>query len=324
MSPMLVPPDLALYRHELAALIQRYTGTDGTHDTAIPELRLRRSSVHIEPTHSILIPSLCIIAQGAKVAMLAEESYYYDDSSYLVTPVHLPVTGKVIEATAEVPYLSLQLTLHPDRILEIIHETDWQWDGHTGRGILVGQTPLSLLEAAVRLVRLLDTPEDIPVLAPLIIREIIYRVLKDEQGALIAQFSFPGSHASRVLQVIQRIHHDYAQPMQIEQLAHEVNLSPSALHKHFKKVTAMSPLQYQKVIRLQAARRLLLIENKEAADAGFQVGYESPSQFSREYARMFGRPPISDRRHLWEVAARTVGTDNQSFFAASPMNIYTE
>lgn len=307
MNPLSASPDISVHLQELAALIERHTGTDGTHVTAIPELRLRRSSRRIEPTHSVLVPSLCIIAQGAKMATLADESYHYDASSYLVTPVHLPVSGKITEASPDTPYLSLQLTLNPEQVLDIIRESNLQWDGQTGRGILVSRSAPPLLESALRLVRLLGTPEDIPVLAPLMIREIIYRVLKDEQGACIAQFSFPGSHAHSVLRTIQRIHQDYARPLQIEQLAREVHLSPSALHKHFKKVTAMSPLQYQKAIRLQSARRLLLTEHMEAADAGFRVGYESPSQFSREYARMFGRPPISDMRHLRE----NVGTANE-------------
>lgn len=298
MDQLLEHSDISIYHHELVTLIHKYTPTDDTHTTAIPELRFRRSSCAIEPTHSILMPSLCIIAQGAKIASLAGENYYYDACSYLITPIHLPVTGKITEATADVPYLSLQLTLNPDQILEIIRESDLQWNGQTGRGMLVGQSTTSLLEIILRLVRLLDTPEDITVLAPLMIREIIYRVLKSDQGAQVAQFSFPGSHANCVLQAIQRIHHEYDQPLQIEQLSKDVNLSSSALHKHFKKVTAMSPLQYQKIIRLQVARRLLLTENIEAAEAGFRVGYESPSQFSREYVRMFGRPPISDIRHL--------------------------
>ncbi|KAI7278308.1 hypothetical protein KC345_g6057 [Hortaea werneckii] len=216
----------------------------------------------------------------------------------MVSPVHLPVIGIITEASPELPYLSLQLTIHPDVILDIIRRSSPELDSKTERGILLGQSDTPLLDGLVRLVRLLDTPEDIEFLAPMIIREILYRVMKGEQGAFIRQFSITGSYSHSISRAIQLINRDYAKPLGIEELAKEANMSPSSLHKHFKKITAISPLQYQKAIRLQTARRLLLSEGLEAADAGFQVGYESPSQFSREYVRMFGRPPMNDVKHL--------------------------
>jgi AraC-like DNA-binding protein len=149
-----------------------------------------------------------------------------------------------------------------------------------------------------RLVRLLDTPEHIPVLAPLITQEILYRILQAEQGQALKQFALVGSHAERIAEVVQLIDRDFNEPLHIATLSAAVNMSPSSLHHHFKEITAMSPLQYQKQVRLQAARRLLLSETIDAADAGFQVGYESPSQFNREYARMFGMPPLRDRKRL--------------------------
>jgi hypothetical protein len=201
--------------------------------------------------HIINTPSLCIIAQGSKTATLAEESYRFDPATYLVTSVHLPIVGKITQASPQVPYLSLQLAFSADVILDIVKETNQKWNGKTGRGILVNQSTPSLLDAILRLVKLLDSPGDIPILAPLIIREILYRVLQGEQGALIKQFAVIGSHAYCVSKAIHLINRDYSKPLLIEELAKEVNMSPSSLHKHFKKVTAMSPLQYQKVIRLK-------------------------------------------------------------------------
>lgn len=291
---------------ELTLLIARHAPSDGTHTSLVPELCFRRASQVSEPKHTVNLPSLYVVAQGSKTATLAGEDYKYDPSTYMVSSVHLPVIGQITEASPELPYLSLQLLISPDVILDVIHTSSSQWKGKTGRGILVSQSAPPLLDGLLRLVRLLDTPEDIEVLAPLIIREILYRVLKDEQGALIRQFAVAGSYAHSVSKVIHLINRDYAKPLVIEELAKEANMSPSSLHKHFKKVTALSPLQYQKAIRLQTARRMLLSEGLEAADAGFLVGYESPSQFSREYSRMFGRPPMSDVKQLRKIISAPV------------------
>lgn len=288
------------HQNELASLINSHAKSDGTHTTAIPFLRLIRASNVSEPLHSIYDPSLCLIAQGSKAVMLGNESYQYDSSSYLVASVRLPVSGQIIQATPQEPYLCAQLNFSTDEILDIIKDSNQAWSNRidSGRGLLVGETNFTLLDAVLRLVRLLDTPNDIPILAPLIIREVLYRILQGEQGYLIKQFAMIGSHAQCIAKVIQLIQRDFSKPLRIEELAKFVNMSTSSLHNQFKKVTAMSPLQYQKLIRLQEARRLLLSGSPEAASVGFQVGYESPSQFSREYARMFGLPPISDIKHI--------------------------
>ncbi|MBW4084493.1 AraC family transcriptional regulator [Paenibacillus sp. S150] len=285
---------------ELASIIERRTVQDGTHDTAIPALRFIRASRLSEPVYSVYEPSLCIIAQGAKLVMLGQESYCYDQTSYLVSSVHLPIAGQVTAASKDMPYLCLQLSFNSGQILDIIKDSGPSWiaRGEAERGLAIHRTGTRLADAALRLAQLLDTPQDIPVLAPLVIREILYRILQDEQGNTIKQFALMGSHAHRIARVIERISHDYAKPLRIEELAAEVNMSLSSLHQHFKEVTALSPLQYQKRLRLQEARKLLLAEATEAADAGFQVGYESPSQFSREYARLFGLPPMSDIKQL--------------------------
>ncbi|MNC05191.1 HTH-type transcriptional regulator CdhR [compost metagenome] len=292
------PPEISAHLQELILLTQRQTPSDGTHASAVPELCFRRASHLSEPVHTVNLPSLYVVVQGSKTATLAGENYLYDPTTYMVTSVHLPVVGKITQASPQLPYLSIQLTISPDVILDIVQKSSSQWNGKTGRGILVSQSDPPLLDGLLRLVRLLDTPGDIEFLAPLITREIFYRVLQGEQGALIRQFAIAGSYANSISKAIHLINRDYAKPLVIEELAKEANMSTSSLHKHFKKVTAISPLQYQKAIRLQTARRLLLSEGLEAAEAGFRVGYESPSQFSREYVRMFGRPPMNDVKHL--------------------------
>ncbi|MFX3635564.1 MAG: AraC family transcriptional regulator [Candidatus Pristimantibacillus sp.] len=285
---------------ELALLLERFTNNDGTYSTAIPSLHLIRASKQSEPLHTIHKPALCIVAQGKKLVMLAQECYQYNSAQYLVVSVDLPISGEIIQATSESPYLCLRLDFDPNQIYDMIRDTNQTWStkGVSCRGLFVSKTNESLLDAALRLVRLLDTPQDIPVLAPMVIREIIYRILQDEQGDSLKQFAMIGNHAQRITKVIDLIKEDFAKPLRIDQLAMTVNMSPSSLHQHFKDITAMSPLQYQKQIRLQESRRLLLSETLDAADAGFQVGYESPSQFSREYARMFGLPPMSDIKRL--------------------------
>jgi AraC-like DNA-binding protein len=285
---------------QLALLIQRHAPSNGTHRTAVPSLTLMHATQTSVPLESVYKPSICVVAQGAKTATLADETYRYDPSTYLVTSVELPIMGRIIEAAPGVPYLSLKLSFDADIILDIMKETNRPIDvpAEASRGITVNRTSPALLEAIVRLMQLLDTPEDVAVLAPLVIREILYRVLQGEQGSLIHQFAIIGSHANNIAQAIRLINRQYDRPLLIEHLAKSVNMSTSAFHKHFKRVTAMSPLQYQKTVRLQEARRLLLTEAVPASDAAFRVGYESPSQFSREYARMYGRPPMLDVQEL--------------------------
>lgn len=284
----------------LAEFIDLHTHSEGIQDTEIPALKLIRSTKPFKSLHSIYDQSICIIAEGSKIVTLAQESYRYDPATYLVASVHLPICGEIVDASKDSPYLSLKLSFSPDDILNIVKDCPdmWKHNDEIGRGLVVNTLKSSILEPVLRLVKLLDTPNDIPILYPLITREILYRVLQDESGYLIKQFAMLGSHAQAISKVIKIINRDYYKSLTIEALAKEVSMSVSSLHTHFKKVTAMSPLQYQKLIRLQEARRLLLSETTEAADAGFKVGYESPSQFSREYARLFGLPPISDVKKL--------------------------
>lgn len=281
---------------QLADLISRHAPSNGTHRTNVPGLTLMRAEQLSEPLESVYKPSICVVAQGAKTAALADETYRYDPSEYLITSVELPIIGRIVEASPEIPYLSLKLSFDADVILDIVkdHNRPMNASAEISRGMTVNRTSPTLLEAIVRLLQLLDEPEDIPVLAPLTIREIVYRVLQSEQGARIHQFALIGSQAHAIAQAVQSINRQFDRPLAIEELAKSVGMSTSAFHKHFKRVTAMSPLQYQKTVRLQEARRLMLADNVQASDAAFRVGYESPSQFSREYARMYGRPPMLD------------------------------
>ncbi|MBJ9987652.1 MULTISPECIES: AraC family transcriptional regulator [Paenibacillus] len=290
------PNGLEPYLSELSGRLNQLLQTDGLHITEIPSLHMMRATATSEPIHSMYAPSLCFIVQGAKSAALGQEIYHYNPTTYLVTSVHLPIKSEITEASPEVPFIGLHLEFTPDQILDILQHTDLAWpeESEPGSGIFVGNTNSQLLDALLRLVKLFDQPAEIPILAPLITREILFRVLQGEQGHLVKQFAVIGSQAHAIAKAIQLIHRDYSKPLRVEELAKEVNMAASSFHKHFKQVTALSPLQYQKRIRLQEARHLMISEKMGAADAAFQVGYESPSQFSREYARLYGLPPKSD------------------------------
>jgi len=285
---------------ELAKLIERYSVQDGIHETAIESLYFIRLSHVSEPKYGVFKPSLCIIVQGAKDVWLAQERFRYSPADYLIASVDLPVIGQVVEASSEVPYLSLKLEFTPSQILEVLNDTEVRsgLKENPKRAMFVSQIDLSLLDAVLRLVRLLDTPKDIPVLAPLFTKEILYRLLQGYHGTTLEQIAIEGSSTYRIKGVIEQIMTNYSQSFRIEELAQIAHMSVPTLHRHFKEVTAMSPIQFQKQLRLQEARRLLLAESTDAADVAFRIGYESPSQFSREYSRLFGLPPIEDIKRM--------------------------
>jgi AraC-like DNA-binding protein len=285
---------------DIAALIERFTDTDGVHQTAIDAVRLGKSTAPGLPHRGVHEPSFCLIAQGTKRVMLADEIYLYDRSRFLVASVDLPVTGQVIQASAEQPYLGFVLRLDPAEVAEVALQARITppADAATMRGLFVAQPEPELLDAIARLIRLLEAPADIPALAPLVQRELLYRVLRSEHGWRIAQMVAAQGHSHRIRNAISWLRTHFAEPLHIETFARRVNMSPSTLHHHFKAVTAMSPLQYQKQLRLQEARRLLMGEGVDAATAGHRVGYESASQFSREYSRLFGAPPARDLKRL--------------------------
>jgi AraC-like DNA-binding protein len=298
---------------ELAGLIGRNIHADGMQATAIPRLFLMRASQPTEPLPTVYEPALCVVAQGRKQAALADEVYFYGPEQCLVISVDLPVVGRVIEATPAEPYLCLKLNLDPGQLSALMMELGQdaprnQRGERLKLGLSVSPIDPALLDAAVRLARLLETPNDIPVLAPLIEREILYRLLSGEYGDRLRQIATADHRLVAVNRAINWLKRNYATPFRIEAVAREARMSPSALHHSFKSVTAMSPLQYQKQLRLQEARRLMLGQAMDAATAGHSVGYESPSQFSREYSRLFGAPPSRDIARLKE-SARAVAAD---------------
>ncbi|MGJ7542951.1 AraC family transcriptional regulator [Variovorax sp. LT1R16] len=291
-------------RAELAALIDRITVTDGAHETAIPRLGLARATQSQHPVHGMYEPAFCVIAQGSKRVLLSDEVYLYDSSQYLVVAQNLPVSGQVIDASPEAPYLGLRLSFDVKEITALA--LDLQLSKATParasqRGIFTGELSPTLLDPVLRLVKLLDTPEDLAALAPLITREILYRLLRSPDGWRLAQMAMVDSHSQRIAQAISVLSQRFQEPLRIEDLADRVHMSVSSLHQHFKAVTAMSPLQFQKQLRLQEARRIMIGEHLDAATAGHRVGYESQSQFNREYSRFFGSPPARDIKRLREM-----------------------
>ena len=291
--------------NELASLIDRFAVGEGACATALPRVKLARATRPVSKTHGMHAASVCVIAQGTKRVMVGDETYTYDASRYLVASVDVPVIGQVLDATPEAPYLCFILELDPHELASLVLQTPSAGprDDAPRRGVFVAAVDTPLLEAVVRLVRLLETPADIPALGPLAEREVLYRLLRGEQGARVGEVAIAHSHAQRIGRAIHWLRAHYTQALRIDDVARVAHMSASTLHHHFKAVTAMSPLQYQKQLRLQEARRILLAEGIDAASAAHRVGYESASQFSREYSRLFGEPPARDRRRLRDSAA---------------------
>ena len=294
-------------RAELAALIERHTGCDGVHQTAIPRLMFARASCSQPPVHSVFEPAFFVLAQGSKRVLLGDEVYLYDSNRYLIVAQNLPVSGQVIDASPEAPYLGLRLDFAVKDIAALALNMTLgaapspHAAGSLQRGLCTGELSTSLLEPVLRLVRLLDTPEDVPALAPLICRELLYRLLTLPEGWRMAQMAIVDSHSQRIAQAIGMLTQRFDRPLRVEDLADQIHMSVSSLHQHFKAVTAMTPLQFQKQLRLQEARRIMLGEQVDAATAGHRVGYESQSQFNREYSRFFGAPPVRDVKRLREL-----------------------
>lgn len=281
---------------QMAVILDKYSDADGMHPTAIPGVNYLKATEAGHRTPSVFQPSLCIIVQGKKRVLLGEEVLTYAPSQYLVASVDLPVIGEVTHASRAMPYLTLQIDLQPALLSELLAMVPEHHEMQ--RGLFVGRVSDAQAAASLRLLQLLDAPDDIAVMAPLLIREVHYRLLQSPEGRAIAQLAVRGSQLQRIAQVIAQMKDVYAKPLPIEALAEKVSMSVSTFHAHFKAVTAMSPLQFQKRLRLMEARRLMLADGITAADAAYRVGYESSSQFSREYARYFGMPPARDVERL--------------------------
>ncbi len=295
-------------RDELVERIARAIRADGRVGP-LKGLHLHRSSSPKESVHSVSDPAFCVIAQGSKEVFLGNERYQYDPAHYLLFTAELPVVSQVIEASQERPYLSFRMDLDPTLVGSVMVEA-----GHVSprnhadvRAIDVSPLDASLLDAVVRLARLLDPPTEAPFLAPLITREIVYRLLMGEQGDRLRHIAALGGQTHRIARAIERLRTEFDQPLHIDSIARELGMSVSGFHHQFKAVTAMSPLQFQKQLRLQEARRLMLGEYLDAASAGYRVGYDDASHFNREYKRLFGVPPMRDVERLREAARAGAG-----------------
>ena len=287
-------------RRELARKIALFIGSAESRATDIPGLTLHRRTAPTAPCSMTYEPSVTVIAQGRKRVDLGRSTFLYDASRFLLTAVDLPVVSRVVEASEQVPCLALSLKLEMPVVRELLSREEIQVAEapSDSPGMATGETTVEVLRACCRLVDLLDTPRDIPFLSGLIQREIIYRILRSAEGARLRAIATLGEQSHRTARAIAWIRANYAKPLRVEDLAEIAGMGVSTLHHHFRVLTAMSPLQYQKQLRLQAARGRMLMDGLDAASAAFEVGYESASQFNREYSRFFGQPPLRDVRTL--------------------------
>ncbi|TBT93366.1 AraC family transcriptional regulator [Vibrio parahaemolyticus] len=295
-------PSRAFATQKLAKLIVRWTGNANQYDTPISGLRFSRWTTPTPPTSYTHNPSICLIAQGRKRVLLGEESFIYDANHFLISSVDLPIIANIIEASEEQPYLGLIMELDLTEIYQLIVDSELAFTQakEAQKGIAVGELSESLLDAFVRLAELLDEGQNIKILAPIIKREIFYRLLMSEQGTRLHQIVTAGSHSHQIAKAIDWLKNNFVKPLSVGDLASYTGMSKSSFYTHFRSMTSMTPLQFQKKLRLSEARRLMLTENLDAMAATFKVGYESPSQFSREYSRLFGAPPSKDIKSLRE------------------------
>lgn len=297
----------------LADLVHRHTPNEGYQSTEIPCLGFARySTTHYStlsgPPYGLYNPSLCIVVQGFKDVILGGERFRGGPSNYIVSSIDLPIIFEASEASPEVPNLYCKIEFTPNLILELLSNDKVKVNSSRAskRGMNVAELDESMLDAVVRLVRLLDKPDNIPVLAPLFTKEILYRTLQGEHGDSLRRIVTDGSPTIHIKNAIEYIVNNFQDSFRIDYLADVANMSVPSFHRHFKEITAMSPIQFQKQLRLQEARRLIISEATDVANAAFYVGYESPTQFSREYSRMFGFPPREDMKRLKGINTQSV------------------
>ena len=296
-------------RDELTERVAQAIRNDGTIEP-LSGLHLKRSSSCMESCHGVSIPAFCVIAQGSKEVLLGNDRYHYDPMHYLLATVELPIVSQILEASKEQPYLSLRLDLDPTLVGSVMVEAGYPSPQNRANVKAIDVSPLDapLLDAVVRLVRFLDAPAETRVLMPLVTREIIYRLLMGEQGSRLRHIAVLGGYTHHIARAVERLRKDFKEPLRIESIARELGMSVSGFHHHFKSVTAMSPLQFQKQLRLQEARRLILGQNLDATSAAYRVGYDDASHFNREYKRLFGAPPMRDVERLREAARETASS----------------
>jgi AraC-like DNA-binding protein len=297
----------------MRALTERHAARPG--GGTLPGVSLFVATAVSCPTSTIYQPMLCLVLQGAKEVLIGDRLLRYDPACYFIASVELPASGKIIEASEARPYVAVSLALDRDRLAALVPDVPPRPDGQTA-GFAVSAVTEQLLDPWLRLLSLLDTPEDMPILAPMLEREILYRLLQGPQGGVLRQIARADSRLSQVREAIAWIRTHFDQTVRVEYLAELAGMSPASFHRHFKSATAMSPLQYQKMLRLHEARRLLVV-SADASRAAYQVGYESASQFSREYARMFGSPPSRDAERLRGegIGPEQIGSNAQSLNA---------
>jgi AraC-like DNA-binding protein len=295
-------------REELVERLSQAISGDGTAEP-LEGLRLRRASAPTGLGHGVSFPSFCVIAQGSKELLLGDSRYRYNPAQYLISTAALPIASRVVEASPERPYLGIVLKLNSTLVGSVLAEADYRVPRNSTAvtAIDVSVLDAGLLDAVVRLVRLLESPAEALFLAPLVMREIVYRLLLGAQGGRLHQIAALGGATHRIAEAVERLRSDFDQPLRIEDIARELGMSISGFHHHFRALTAMSPLQFQKQLRLQEARRLMLGEGLDAASAGYRVGYGNASHFTREYKRLFGAPPMHDVEQLRERARESVG-----------------
>ncbi len=285
---------------ELQQLIARFTDDGELPTTAIPGLSLYTMNEPTDLICGMYEPSICVVAQGSKRVIIGNDSLVYDPNHYLISSIHLPTAFQILDASKEKPYLGLKLVLDLREISQLMIDSNLPAprEQKSSLGMSIGTLTPQLLNAFNRLIDLLNHETDIPILAPTIQREITYRLLTGDQGARLRQIASTGSQSRQIARVIEWLKENFVQPLKVEDLANQAGMSTSTFHHHFRSITALSPLQYQKTLRLQEARQLMLANHLDAAAAAYQVGYESPSQFSREYSRQFGAPPLKDINQL--------------------------
>jgi len=292
--------------HEIVSIAARFATGEGEYQSAIEGLGISRRSMPSAPCHSSYRPCFAMVVQGAKSLQLGTDTINYGAGDYLLTSLDLPVAWRVVEASPEVPHFCITLAISSDKLLDLMSRADIQRPAARAsgqRGIVVNAATPELLDAAVRLLRLLDNPSDIAAMAPLIEQEILYRILTGPAGGQLIDIAVADSQGNRIARAIAWLRENFARPLRIEELAEHVSMSASSFHHHFKAITAMTPVQYQKQLRLHEARRLMLIERLDAGTASYRVGYQSPSQFSREYSRTYGLSPLRDIEAAREAVA---------------------
>lgn len=300
--------------HAIAAVLDRAGVENGGIETQVPGLRLIRTYGCVPPRHMTYRPSLCLIAQAAKRVMVGDSTLVYGHMQSLVITVEVPVLSEIIEATPERPFIGATLALDPDIILDVVTrmEAAARPKGPAGLGLVVADVDERIAAAMLRLIELVEQPAAVEILYPGVMREIVYWLLTGRAAANVARMVLPEGSPQKIAVAIHHLREHFDAPLSVADLAGLAGMSPSAFHQHFKALTSMSPLQYQKHLRLLEARRRMLTEGERAGDAAFSVGYESVSQFSREYARMFGAPP---RRETQRAREHLSG----AFAAAVPM-----